>query len=380
MNFIPKSTFLRGVGTVIVSLASLLSAGAQAGQAGQTGRPQMSEQAFKDIRVLKGIPVDEFMDTMGMFAASLGYCCTDCHVKEAVGNISAFAQATPKINTARGMIAMVNTLNRNSFAGARKVTCYTCHRGSEAPETIPDLALQYSAPYENPDSPDVVNSNASPQPLFDKYLQAIGGAQRVAAFPGFTAKGTYTGYETGMGPVPLEVYAKAPNQRTLVLKMPEEDAVRVFDGTNGYLVGPERPVPLTTLAGPNLFGARLDAIVTFPAGIQKEFTQWRSGSTSINDRSVKVAQGTKPGTGSVNFYFDEETGLLVRTVRWNDTAVGAVPVETNFDDYRAVGGVKVPFKMKQIWTGGNSTIELTEVKPGAPDAARFARPAPGKQR
>jgi photosynthetic reaction center cytochrome c subunit len=378
MNVKRRGTILRAMGTMVVSLVSLVSAGAQAGQ---TPRPQMSEEAFKDVRVLKGIPVDEFMDTMGMFAAALGFCCTDCHVKEAVGNMAAFAEPTPKINQARGMIAMTNTLNRNSFAGAKKVTCYTCHRGTYAPETVPDLAQQYSEPYENPNVPEVANSPASPQPIFDKYIQALGGAQRLANFAGFTATGTYSGYETGLGPVPLEVYAKAPNQRTLVLKMPEEDAIRVYDGTNGWAVGPERPVPLTTLTGPNLIGARLDAIVSFPTGIQREFTQWKTGSTVIKDREVAVAQGTKAGQAyPVNFYFDAETGLLVRMVRWNDTAVGPVATEVDYDDYRDVAGVKVPFHMQMLWTGGNSTIELSEVRPTVPDAARFARPAPGRQR
>ena len=377
MNVMRRGTILRAMGTVIVSLVSLVSAGAQAGQ---TARPQMSEEAFKDIRVLRGIPVDEFMDTMGMFSAALGFCCTDCHVDEAVGNIAAFAEPTPEINRARGMIAMTNTLNRNSFAGEKKVTCYTCHRGTYTPETVPDLALQYGAPYENPNAVEVASSTASPQPIFDKYIQALGGAQRLANFAGYTATGTYTGYETGLGPVPLEVYAKAPNQRTLVLKMPEEDAIRVYDGANGWAVGPERPVPLTTLTGPNLFGARLDAIVSFPTGIQTEFTQWRTGSTVINDREVAVAQGTKAGQGAVNFYFDAETGLLVRTVRWNDTAVGPVATQVEYADYRDVAGIKVPFRMQMLWTGGNSTIELSDVRATVPDAARFARPAPAAPR
>ena len=40
----------------------------------------MSEVAFKNIQVLKGIPVDEFMGTMGLFSAALSVCCGDCHV------------------------------------------------------------------------------------------------------------------------------------------------------------------------------------------------------------------------------------------------------------------------------------------------------------
>ena len=45
----------------------------------------MSEQAFKNVTVLKGIPVDEFMDTMGFIAASTNFNCTDCHVEAESG-------------------------------------------------------------------------------------------------------------------------------------------------------------------------------------------------------------------------------------------------------------------------------------------------------
>jgi outer membrane lipoprotein-sorting protein len=78
----------------------------------------------------------------------------------------------------------------------------------------------------------------------------------------------------------------------------------------------------------------------------------------------------------VNFYFDE-SGLLVRVVRFVDTAVGRVPTQTDYSDYRDVAGVKLPFKWIATWTDGQATTELTEVQPNtAIDASRFARPAP----
>ena len=46
----------------------------------------LSDQYFKNIQALKGIPVDEFMDTMGMFAAATGMNCVDCHVSDAGGD------------------------------------------------------------------------------------------------------------------------------------------------------------------------------------------------------------------------------------------------------------------------------------------------------
>jgi hypothetical protein len=42
--------------------------------------PLLAKQAFKNIQVLKGIPVDDFMETMGIVAASLDFDCSDCHV------------------------------------------------------------------------------------------------------------------------------------------------------------------------------------------------------------------------------------------------------------------------------------------------------------
>jgi hypothetical protein len=130
------------------------------------------------------------------------------------------------------------------------------------------------------------------------------------------------------------------------------------------------------LTGGNLDGARLDAVMSFPTGIQKAFSQWQVGSTTIDDSAVRIVQGTNPGQIPVNLYFDE-SGLLVRQVRWNKTAVGVVPAQLDYSDYREVGGVKVPFRTIVTWTDGQNTVQLHEVRPNVPiDAARFARPTP----
>ncbi|PYS02696.1 MAG: hypothetical protein DMG16_08665 [Acidobacteria bacterium] len=181
--------------------------------------------------------------------------------------------------------------------------------------------------------------------------------------------------------MPLEIYANAPNQRTTIVKMPDEDSVRVYDGTSGWIAGPDRTTPLTTLSGPNLFGARLEAMISFPSRIQQEFNRWRSAKAVIEDKEFAVAQGTKTGQLPVNFYFDKSTGLLKRVMRWNQTAVGPVPTQTDYEDYRDVAGIKVPFRTIVTWTDGKSTIELKEVRPNVPiEAARFSRPAPARPR
>ena len=69
--------------TIIVWTVSVAWAG---GQAGSPQKVPMAEEVFKNVQVLKGIPVDQFMGTMGFFSASLGLNCTDCHVDESGGN------------------------------------------------------------------------------------------------------------------------------------------------------------------------------------------------------------------------------------------------------------------------------------------------------
>ena len=97
------------MGTAIVSLLSLVSvagvraeASAKAGQAGPPAQaPQMSDTVFKNVQVLKGIPADEFMDAMGMFASSLGFDCVACHSSDIKSDRAAFAIETPLIRRAR---------------------------------------------------------------------------------------------------------------------------------------------------------------------------------------------------------------------------------------------------------------------------------------
>jgi hypothetical protein len=194
----------------------------------------------------------------------------------------------------------------------------------------------------------------------------------------FVAKGTYSGFDTGFSEVPVEIFAKGPNQRTWIVHMFTGDSYRVFDGRNGWFAGPDSPAPIVTLVSGNLDRARIEAVLAFPGGLKQAFSQWRVGRTAVDERDVQILQGTNPGLLPVNFYFDNKTGLLVRMVRWNETAVGPVPTEINYDDYRDVAGIKMPFTWTASQTYMQMTIKLTGIQPNvAIDAARFSQPPPG---
>jgi hypothetical protein len=350
----------------------------------------MSEQAFKNVTVLKGIPVDEFMDTMGFISASTNYNCIDCHVEpKEEGDWSAYAQETPRKATARRMIVMVQAINRTNFGGARIVTCYTCHRNLQgAPKITPRLAEQYGEPPPlDPNEVEILRQTPgtpSADQVFDKYLQSVGGAQKAAAVTSIVSNGTYQGYAEPKASV--DIYVRAPNQRTMIVHTDAGDRTTTCDGNNGWMAAPasDKPFPVISYTGGDLDGVRLDAMLSLPAGIKQAITKPVVGSTSIDDKDVLVVQGTAHGgRSSIKLYFDKQSGLLVRQVRFADTIIGRVPIQVDYSDYRDVAGsgVKLPFHIITTWTDGRSDVLLTSAETNvAIDAAKFDQPTPSAPR
>ena len=362
-----------------IAVVCLLVAARTGGQTESARKPLMAEQYFKNVQVLRGISVKEFMDTMGFFAASLGENCTFCHVEESGGDWSKYADDNANKQTARKMILMMTAINKSYFGGRRMLTCYSCHRGGETPRVTPNLAEQYSAPVlEEPDEITEQPANGpSADQILDKYVQALGGTRQLASLTSFVARGTYQGYDDPEKR-PLEIYAKAPDERTVLVQTGNGPSTTTYDGDSGWIAAPEadQPMPVMTLTGGDLQGARVDAILSFPAGLKQAFSQWRVGlSTNINDHDVQVVQGSNPGEPAVKFYFDQQSGLLVRVVRYTNLPVGLNPTQVDYADYRDVSGIKLPFRWTVTWTDGRSVTDLTQVQPNiAIDPAKFAQP------
>jgi outer membrane lipoprotein-sorting protein len=345
----------------------------------QGPKAPMADEVFKNVQVLKGISVAEFMDTMGFFAASIGSNCVHCHVDEALNHWERFADDVPRKRRARQMVLMVRAINQANFGGQQVVTCYSCHHGDLRPEGVPSLLAQYSLPVEDPNKVEPVPDAKGPSAdqILDKFIAAVGGAQNLANVKSYTAKGTYEGFNTYEQKVPIDLYVKAPNQRALVTHAQNGESTAVFDGRQAWLASIDSPVTLMPLQKSDLDAARLDAALAVPAAIKQALTAWRVGfpMTSIDDRSVQIVQGTGQNGTRFKLYFDVESGLLVRTVRYAPTLVGTVPTQTDYSDYKAVGAIKIPYKTVITYTNGQGTIELTDVQLNAAvDAARFAEP------
>jgi photosynthetic reaction center cytochrome c subunit len=339
---------------------------------------QMSEGAFKNITVLKGIPVDEFMGTMGLFSAALSFCCKDCH--EGAGTSNPHWEADPPRKVvARRMVQMVAKINQDSFNGRQVVTCWTCHRGAQSPANTPPIDTIYGAPTFTPtDVLPAAPASAGTPPaneILDKYITALGGADNLAKLTSFTAKGTSHLFGE-VNADPTEISAKAPNLLATLVHQREGDMARTYDGRTAWVMLPLTVVGEYPLNASMLDGAKLDAQLSFPGGLRQFFTNWRvSYPTALDGRQVYVVQGSAPSGLVATFYFDRQTGLLTRMVRYATSAVGRVPTQIDLSDYRTVAGVKMPYKWTYGWVSGQEEYTLTELTPNvAVDNAKFNKP------
>lgn len=381
MKFGSRRMICGAIGTAAVWLLSVALVGGQATPAQDTARSQMlAEEYFENVTVLTGISVDEFMGTMGVFSAALGLSCENCHTASS-NNWALYANETPFKETARRMVRMMADINEQNFGGRQVVTCFTCHRGSTGkPLVTSSLNLLYSAPA--PDELDVLvppafDGGPTVEQILDRYLEAVGGAQAAAALTSYVATGTYSGYGPEGAPRPLEIYARAPNQKMTAVRDPGAgDNTTTFSGTAAWHSAPFRPYDVLEFHGAELESGGVEVELTFPANVKQALTGMRTSDDFIDGRILQVVQGFK-GAVIVTMYFDEETGLLTRLVRSTPSPVGRLPVRIDYSDYRDVAGILMPFRWTTTWLDGRSNFELSEVQPNvAIDEARFARPAP----
>jgi photosynthetic reaction center cytochrome c subunit len=367
---------MSGVAMVLVVSAFVIDhARAQSGTAqASTSAPKTAAEQFKNIQVLKDIPADQLIPAMQFITASLGKECEFCHVQGAFEK----DDKKPK-QTARKMMEMMFAINKDNFAGHREVTCYSCHRGSADPVATPVVMTEETKSEDMKAGEDEEKPASGPaaEQLFAKYLNAVGGAPAVEKVNSRVMKGTIT---FGDRNIPIDIYAKGPNKRVSITHTPDGDSITAFDGHEGWLGAPKRPV--REMHGPDIDAAAMDADLQFPEHLKDMFSQAEvRGTEKIGDTETYFVVGRREGKTPLRLYFDEKSGLLVRLVRFGETPLGRLPTQIDYADYRDAGGVKIPFRWTLARPGGRFTIQVSDVKENVPvDDGKFAKPpAPAEE-
>ena len=212
------------------------------------------------------------------------------------------------------------------------------------------------------------------------YVAALGGRAALEKISSRVGKGNFEVSGIAMSG-PVEMYAKAPNLMLMVLQMPGQETFKDgFDGRVGWEQNPDDGI--TDKTGLELGSAMRDADFYQPLKLRLQYPNLifkgtgkvslgKGGTGKVEEREALVLEAPRNGSPR-RFYFDNVTGLLVRTEEWN--AAGKMTEAVEYQDYREIDGVKVPFTI-HIVQDAHFTIKLTEVKHNLPvDDAIFVKP------
>lgn len=345
-----------------------LSLSAQDKSAAPPPQKTAAEQ-FKNIQVLKGIPADQLIPAMQFIAASLGVDCEYCHVEHAFDK----DDKKPKV-TARKMIEMMTAINKENFDSHREVTCYSCHRGAAHPVATPILSAEGEAK-----PPQMMAGEATPasglpnaQDLLSKYLSAVGGSSALAKVHTRVEQGDITAGDQKM---PIEIYAKAPDSRVSVMHMKQGESVTAYNGTQGWLSFPGRVHMMNAQESGD---ARIDADLRFPENVAHMYSKFvvRPGE-QIDGKDTWLVVGRNEGQPPLRLYFDQQSGLLLRMLRYVDSPLGYNPAQIDYSDYRDADGVKIPYRWTLARPGNRFTIQVGQVQQNvAVDDSLFVVPKP----
>jgi photosynthetic reaction center cytochrome c subunit len=366
---------LRTLAAVLFVCVAVVVASGQTGPATATTlKAKMTEEAYKNIQSLKGIPADQLLPAMQFITYSLGVECSYCHVQEAFEK----DDKKPKL-AARKMMQMMFAINHDNFEGKRAVTCYSCHRGSSHPVSTPIIAdtgaqsiPEVVRPEEDDQSGPVPPDLPSADQILARYVDALGGASAIGKLSTRVEKGTIN---LGGRQLAIEIFSKVPGKRMTVIHLPNGDSVTTYDGISGWTSAPDRPV--RDIPVPEIASARPELDLQLPVRLRQLFTDVKTGKPEkIGDRDVYVVSGLNAGKLAARFYFDESSGLLLRLLRYVDSPLGRNPTQIDYADYRDQGGIKLPFQRTVSRPGTRFAIQIEEARGNVPvDDAKFVRPA-----
>jgi photosynthetic reaction center cytochrome c subunit len=340
-----------------------------------------AEKSFMNVEVLGAIPADQLLPAMRYMTFALGVRCDFCHVQD---NFE--SDEKPGKKRAREMMKMMFAIDNTSFNGYRAVTCYTCHRGAAKAANMPVLADTGAAPGANAATPTTAEAakptnpaapTAAPSPLpsaddtIEKYTQALGGQAAIQKIETRVDTGTLEASLHNMHSK-IEIYRKTPDKILTVLHGPRGDSSQGYTGTIAWQARGEE---VEELSGDDL--TRVKDLAAFNPGLslKKNYAHLEVKDVAkIGGHDAYRIIASRSNGSADQYYFDAQSGLRVSIQ--NDSPLGATPQDTDYEDYRDVNGVKVPFSIRVSRPDGTTVYKWEQIQANvAVEDSRFNKPA-----
>jgi len=233
-----------------------------------------------------------------------------------------------------------------------------------------------------PQNPNQAKKPASATPslptveqVLNRYVRALGGQPALSKLNSRVMKGTFEIPARQISGT-AELVMQAPDHFYSLVSIPEGgDHILVFDGKAGWSRDPQ--TGLRELTGRALEELRRSSQFLYESRLRALFTQVRVvEKTMEEDRPVFVLEAVPAEGPAEQFYFDAETGLLLRHDSTQSTPDGDIPIEHRYSNYISVDGVQVPTLLRHRDSDLEWQVKFTEIRHNVPiDPAKFAKPA-----
>ena len=320
-----------------------------------------AQQHPKNLQVFKDLPATQLDPTMAFISGALGVRCSYCHVANQFDK-----DDKPTKLAARRMIQMVFDINKGSFNGESAVSCYTCHRGKPVPVSVPAVGQNLWAP--GPAAP-AAETLPSVKQILERYVQALGGADALNKINTRIVKGSRIGADNVL--VPEEVYQKAPDKLLTITSYPQVVFSNGFNGTVAW--GHSSRDGATPLPDQLIAQIKRDAVFYKELKTDQIYSSLTLlGKTPVRDADAYVIEAKPPDGPIEKLFFDVKTGLLVRRYTESSTPLGKLPLQTDYEDFREVDGIKQPFLIHWSFPGRVWGRKIDEIKQNVSlDDAKF---------
>lgn len=332
-------------------------------------KPKTAGEAFRNVQVMKDMPEEQWFATMSFFTAALGVSCEHCHEKPAPGADWAFEKDTPIKLKARRMIVMVREINANTFGGAPKVSCNSCHRGTLNPVAVPAPNMEHWLELSRP-------AEALPEAegLFEKYRKATGISGEAASHTqSVQFKTTTYGWKTSPKTITAELFIGDAGRLRMATQTAAAPATSIRNGAEGWF---DDGSGWRAMKGDELRNIAGEASVFTPESLRGVTAARTLLRERVHDRDAYVVEATNNGLRTWLF-FDAHTGYLLRRRSYLPTFFADACWDVEFDDYRPVGPLTLPSTVRVINFAGSGVVvrEVTARKLDPKfDAKLFEKP------
>ena len=198
--------------------------------------------------------------------------------------------------------------------------------------------------------------------IIEKHIEAVGGIDNYKKIESLRITGQFTAFSLVK---PYKLIWFKPGKYYTEYALGKHDVVEAFNGEYGWVIDPWQEITFPRKANAteiNVYTQKATLVSPFLKFTEEEINVEYLGEDDTNGENTYVLKVIKPGNYIETWYLCTDTYLPVKyTSIWVDFSYPS-DAETFFDDFRSVGGVKIPHYIERTFGQRHRVTEIESVE------------------